>query len=146
VDVNIPGDPATEPDRAKLNRSILLSNLIAGPVWLLPLFVLLAHWSMLLVVTMYVVAGSVFLAAVYAHEVVTRRQEALAWIGSWLVSVALWFFMGIGLSGENTVWGYLLCLFDALLVATPCYLAWQMVALAVRQLMLWRSGRSAPTA
>ncbi len=143
------GDPATETETAqvRLDRPVLVSNLVSGALLLSPLAVPLGYgpfgsWLLLLVGAVYVVAGGVFLAAVYAHEVLTMRQEALAWIAPWLVAVALWTLIAIGIDFENQVSHYLLGLYVGLLVATPCYLVWQIVALAVRRFMAWRSARS----
>jgi hypothetical protein len=77
----------------------------------------------------------VFLAAVYARDALTWRQEVLAWATPWAVAVGLWTEIGAAF-GEPS-W---LSLWFGLLIATPCYLAWQIVALAVRQLLAWRSG------
>jgi hypothetical protein len=38
---------------------------------------------------------------------------------------------------ENSTSHWLLALFAGLTIGTPCYVAWQIVALAVRQLMNW---------
>lgn len=145
------GDPPRETERARvrLDRAVLVANLVSGALWLS----LLAFISgfLLLIGAVYVVAGSVFLAAVYAREVLTKRQEALAWIAPWLVAVALWMVLVIGIESANAestsgaanaVSRYLFGLYVGLITGTPCYLAWQIVALAVRQFMAWRSGRS----
>ncbi len=135
------GAPATETGsaRIRLDRAVLVGNLVAGTLLLSPLAFL--SWPLLVIGAVYVIAASVFLAAVYAHEVLTRRQEALAWIASWLVAVALWSVLVAGTSFENTAPHYLLGLYGGLLFGTPCYLVWQIVALAIRQLIAWRSAR-----
>jgi hypothetical protein len=48
----------------------------------------------------------VFLAAVYARDVRTMRQEALAWIAPWLVAVAPWGLVGAGIDFENFLSGW----------------------------------------
>ena len=47
-----------------------------------------------------------------------------------------------GISFENAVSHYLSGLYVGLLIGNPCYLAWQVVALAVRHFIAWRSRRS----
>lgn len=142
--VTTTGDPATEPARIGLDRPVLVGNLVAGAVWLLPLALpwALNSLPLFLIGAVYVLAGSVFLAAVYARPVLARKQEALAWIASWLVAVALWMAIGVSIQFENTMSHYLVSLFLGLSIATPCYLLWQILALVVRQLVAWRSGRS----
>ena len=73
--------------RARLDRPVLVGNLVSGGLWLSPLSVLAPIVFMTGLV--YVVAGSVLLAAVYARPVLTREQEALAWITPWIAAVAL---------------------------------------------------------
>jgi ABC-type Na+ efflux pump permease subunit len=140
--VTITGDTATETarDRVRLDRPILVSNLVSGALLLSPLAFL--SWPLLLLGVVYIVAGSVFLAVVYARRALTRRQEALAWVTPWLVAVALWSVVVMSTEFENSLSHYLFGLYVGLLIATPCYLAWQIVALAVRQFMAWRSGKS----
>jgi len=146
VDVRTTDDPATqtEPARARLDRPVLLGNLVSGAVWLWPLAVPWALNSLPLFVfgAVYVLVCSVFLAAVYARPVLSRNQELLAWVAPWLVAVALWAVLLVGTEFENTVGHYLMAISVAMFIVTPCYLVWQIVALAVRQLLAWRSGRS----
>ncbi len=69
-----------------------------------------------------------------------------AWTAPWLAAVALWTDLVLGIDFEFAVSHYLFGLYVGLLIGTPCYLAWQIVALAVRQLMAWLAGRtSLPT-
>src|SRR5690606_24265726 len=93
-------------------------------------------WPLAVLGAAYVAAASVFLAAVYARRALTRRQEAAAWVAPWLAAVALWTWVLAGVEGGTSSW--LLAVWFGLVVATPCYLAWQALALAVRQLMAWR--------
>jgi len=135
---------ATEPVRARLDRPVLIGNLVSGAVWLWPLAV---PWALnavplFLVGAVYVLVSSVFLAAVYARPLLTRKQEVLAWVAPWLVAVALWAVLIGGTEFENTVSHYLMAISIGMVIATPCYLVWQIVALAVRQLLAWRAGRS----
>jgi hypothetical protein len=121
---------------------VLVGNLVSGAVWLWPLAVPwtgIASWPMFVLGAVYVVAAGVFLAAVYARPVLTRRQEVLAWIAPWLAAVALWAVLIGSSEFENTVSHYLLALGVGLIIASPLYLVWQIVALAVRQLIAWRS-------
>lgn len=144
--VTTTGAPAsrTEPARTRLDRPVLVSNIVSGALWLLPLAVPwgggFGSWVLVGIGAVYVVAGSVFLAAVYAREVLTMGQEALAWATPWLVAVALWTVLLAAIFFENSVSDWLLALFVGLAIGTPCYLAWQIVALAVRQLVGWLSG------
>ncbi len=126
--------------RARLDRPVLVGNLVSGGLWLSPL----AFLSPILFVigAVYVVSGSVFLAAVYARPVLTGKQEVLAWVAPWLLAVALWAVLIGSSEFQNTVSHYLVALGVGLFIATPCYLAWQIVALAVRQFLAWREGRS----
>ena len=141
------GAPAarTEPTRARIDRPVLVSNIVSGALWLLllavPWIVQFGSWVLFGTGAVYVAAGSVFLAAVYAHEVLTMGQEALAWATPWLVAVALWTVLLAAFDPGNSVSGWLLALFAGLCIGTPCYLAWQIVALAIRQLVGWLSGR-----
>jgi glucose-6-phosphate-specific signal transduction histidine kinase len=125
----------------KVDRPLLLSDLISGAVWLF-LALLRSGPILPLIGAAYVVAGSVFLSAVYAHERLTVREEALTWLAPWLVAVALWAGIVIAIEFENSVSHYLLGLHGGVIIATPCYLVWQIVALVVRQLMVRRSGEA----
>ena len=140
--VTTTGNPAaeTEPARVGLDRAVLVANLISGAVWLSPLAFLSP--LLFLIGAAYVVAGGLFLAAVYARELLTRRQEVLAWIAPWLVAVVLWSVVVMSIEFENTLTHYLFGLYAGLLLATPCYLVWQVGALAVRHFIAWRSGKS----
>ena len=64
----------------------------------------------------------------------------------WLVAVALWTLLLAAIDFEDSVSGWLLTLFAGLCIGTPCYLAWQIVALAVRQLVgvVVRNGTESP--
>jgi hypothetical protein len=140
--VTITDDPAPdiESARFRLDRPVLVANLVSGALWL----ALLAFPSvfLFLIGAIYVAAGSVFLAAVYGRPVLTKKQEASAWVAPWLVAVALWASILIGISFGNNQSSYLLSLGFGVLIATPCYLAWQIAALAARHFIAWRSGRS----
>ena len=146
LDVTSTSAPAsrTEPARTRLDRPVLLSNIVSGALWLFLLAVpwsdQFGSWALFGMGAVYVAAGSVFLAAVYAREVLTMGQEALAWAIPWLVAVALWTLLLAAFDLGNSVSGWLLTLFAGLCIGTPCYLAWQIVALAVRQLVDWLSG------
>jgi hypothetical protein len=142
VAMTSPAAPVREPrpTRVQLDRRVLVGNLVSGALWLLLLagpWGAVQGWGLFLVGTAYVAAGSVFLAATYGRDALTRRHEALAWAAPWLAAVALWALVGAGIGGGSS--GWLLPLWFGLLIGTPCYLAWQIVALAVRQLLAWRS-------
>jgi hypothetical protein len=116
---------------------VLVGNLISGALWLLVLAAVGA-WVLCLVGAAYVVVASVFLAAVYGRPAsLTPRQEMLAWLAPWLAAVALWAWVGAGVEGGTSSWP--LTMRFAVLIGTGCYVAWQLVALPVRQLMAWRA-------
>lgn len=140
--VNTTTVPATEtqPAPTRLDRPVLVGNLVSGALWLV-LSAFLVGWLPVLVGAAYVAVTSVFLAAVYGRHSLTKREEALAWITPWLVAVALWTLIGAGLEGGTS--SGLLTLWFGLIIATGCYLAWQLSALAVRQLLAW-SARTDP--
>ena len=117
------------PDR--VHAPVLLSNLLAGALLLVALAFLSRPLS--LVGAAYVPAASTFFAAVYARPAPTRRQEAAAWLVPWLAAIALWTVVGASIEGATSTW--LLNVWFGLVIATPCYLAWQALALAVRQLL-----------
>ncbi|MBC9733855.1 hypothetical protein [Nocardioides marmotae] len=118
----------------RLDGPVLVGNLVAGACWLVVLSFL--SWPLALLGAVYVAGASVFLAAVYARPALTRRQEATAWVVPWLAAVALWTWVAAGIEGGTSAW--LLNAWFGLVIATPCYLAWQLLALAVRQLLAWR--------
>lgn len=116
----------------RLDRPVLVSNLAVGALGLLVLAFM--SWPVAVLGAVYVVAASVFLAAVYARETLTRRQEALAWAVPWLLATALWSWI-IAASdpgNEGGTSGWLAAVWFGLVIATPSCLAWQLGALAVR--------------
>jgi O-antigen/teichoic acid export membrane protein len=125
----------TQPAPGRLHGPALVSNLVSGAFLLVVLAFL--SWPLAVVGAAYVAAASVFLAAVYARTALTRRQEAAAWVAPWLAAIALWTCVGAGIEGGTSTW--LLTAWFGLVIATPCYLGWQAVALAVRQLLAWRA-------
>lgn len=120
----------------RLDGPVLVSNLVSGAFWVVVLAFL--SWPLAVVGAVYVSAASVFLAAVHARTALTRRQEAAAWVAPWLAAVALWAWVTAGIDGGTSTW--LLDAWFGLVIATPCYLGWQAVALAVRQFLAWRAG------
>ncbi|WP_156388532.1 hypothetical protein [Nocardioides sp. Root151] len=136
--MNTTGVPAAEAQAAprRLDRPVLVANLVSGAMWLL-LLASLGSWVLALMGAVYVAAASVFLAAVYGRESLTVRQEALAWATPWLVAVALWTWVGSRIEGGDSSWA--LNLWFGVVIATGCYLAWQLLALAGRQLMEWKA-------
>jgi hypothetical protein len=119
------GPPAASP---RVDRPILVSNLIAGALCQLVL-VALGFWPLAVIGAGYVAVGSVVLAAAYARDTLTPRQEIGAWVGTWLLAVALWAWIGYE-PGFGSVLGALVL---GLSFGTVCVLVWQVVALAVRQ-------------
>jgi hypothetical protein len=140
--VTTTGIPATsiEPPRVWLDRNVLVGNFVSGLLWLLPLA--LASWPLSLMGAAYVATVSVFLAVVYARNQLTRAQEALAWAAPWVAAVALVVLVLASIDGGTTGPDWPLLLFG-LGIGTPCYLAWQLSALAVRQLVTWRTRTAA---
>ena len=142
-------DTPAAPARHVLDRPVLVSNLVSGALWLL-VPACLGVWSPVLVGAVYVAAMSVFLSAVYARDALTVAQEAMAWVTPWLAALAAWLWVlstwlwvGSTVEGGGSGAGWLVALWPVLwagAIATPCYLGWQMGALAVRQLMAWRAG------
>jgi hypothetical protein len=133
---------STEPPREWLDRRVLVANVVAGALWLFA--VAFWTWPLPIVGAAYVAVASVFLAAVYARGTLSRRREGLAWAASWLAAVALWASIFAGVDGVDigdagSAW--VPDLLAGLVVGTACYLAWQISALAVRQLMAWREKR-----
>lgn len=123
--------PGTVPSRARLDRAVLVGNLVSGALWLVVLAVL-ASWPLALIGAAYVVVASVFLTAVYHRDNLSRKQEALSWAVPWLAAVALVAaLLALVEGGGAAGWG--LALYGGFVFATPCYLVWQLSALAVRQ-------------
>ena len=119
---------------------VLVSNLVAGALLLLVLVLAILRWPLAVVGAAYVAGASMFLAAVYARPVLTRRQEATVWVVPWLAAVVSWAWAVGGLVGGPSTW--LLNAWFGVVIATPGYVAWQALALAVRQLLAWRATMS----
>ncbi|WP_157571084.1 hypothetical protein [Nocardioides insulae] len=122
--------------RPRLDRTVLLGNVIAGAVWL-AVPALSGSWILALVAMAYVVPASVFQAVIYGRESLSVRQELLAWVAPWLAGVAICTWLVSGSGGEGST---LLSLWFGLVLGTVGYLAWQFLALAVRQFLTWRAG------
>lgn len=131
--------PTTSPrHRARFDRSVLVSNVVAGALWLL-LPAALRAWPLSLIGALYVGAASLFLAAVYSHQVLGAAHEALAWAAPWLAAVGLWaVLIGEVEFGESSSHGFGSVL-AGLVVGTLCFLCWQGLALAIRQFLAWRN-------
>ena len=114
------------------DRRVLISNLAAGGLFLLFL-VATGAWPFAVIGAAYVGVASLFLAGVHARDTLSRRQEALAWVAPWIVAVLLWTWLASGVEPGSS--GSLLNLWFGLVIATPCYLVWQLAAVAVRQLL-----------
>jgi hypothetical protein len=123
-----------------LDQPVLVANLVSGGLWLAVL-ALRGLWPLALVGAAYVVVAGAFLAAVYARASLTRRQEAWAWVVAWLAAVALWVALLV-LVDDGTGPGWVAALVGGSVIATLVFLGWQLTALAVRQVLAWRS---APT-
>ena len=121
---------------------MLVSNLTSGGLWLL-VPVAFGVWPLSLIGAGYVVAGSLFLAAAYGRESPSTRREALYWIAPWLVATMLWSLILSSTGSSESISAHLPSLWTGALVATPCYVGWQVAALAIRQFSSWRDGTSA---
>jgi len=124
---------------SRLDRPVLVGNLVAGAFWLV-VTAFVATPGLALIGAAYVVPASLYLAAFYARDSFTRGQEGRAWAFSWLGAVALWAglltLIGGGIFGSGHLFFVLVA---AIVIATPCYLAWQLLALAVRQFLAARA-------
>ena len=127
--------------RVRLDCAVLVSNLASGALWLL-ILAALGAWPLSVIGSVYIVAASLFLAVVYAREALTAKQEALAWVAPWLGAVVVWATVISAIEFENTASHYLAGLSVGMLLGTLCYLGWQMLALAIRQFLAWRSKSS----
>lgn len=135
-----PSPTSTVTSRPRLDRPVLVGNLISGGA-LLFVAAFVGSWPLALIGAVYVVVASMFLAAAYSRDTLTRKQEALAWVLPWLVAVALWVgLLAVIDDGGTAGWG--LSLWGAVVIATPCYLVWQLSALAVRQFRASRVSRT----
>lgn len=117
-----------------VDRLLLVSNLASGAACLLVGLAWIGP-GLFVIGMAYVVAASVFLGAVYARESLTYAQEALAWTTPWLGSVVLWAWLAAQVGGGSSEPPWLMELWFGLVIATPCYLLWQLLALAIRQVM-----------
>ena len=136
------GVTTTPRHRARLARPVLASNLASGAL-LLMVPAAFGAWPLSLIGGGYVVAGSLFLAAAYGRESLSVKQEALVWIAPWLVAAVLWSLILSSIDPSGSFSAHLLALGTGVLVATPCYVGWQVAALAIRQFLSWRHGVSA---
>ncbi|WP_017936620.1 hypothetical protein [Nocardioides sp. Iso805N] len=131
----------------RLDGAVLVSNLVSGVLWLLLTTFL---WGGLGVLSLgpigaaYVVVCSVFFAAVYASETLSRRQELLTWLAPW---IAAWLLVFLGVLSDHELgdvgWASAVAISVVLgvMVGIP-YVLWQVAALVIRQLMAWRAGQS----
>lgn len=132
--------------RRRLDRTVLIGNLISGAVLLAPTPVLLSGaWVLMLIGAAYVAAASYFLAYVYARPELTWTQEGLAWVLSWVAAVAVWtvLFAQVDLGSDGTA-AWPISAWAGLGVATPCYLVWQAASLAARELLKWNALPATP--
>ena len=113
-----------------LDRTVLQGALGSGLACLGVGLAVTGSIPLVLVGAAYVVGASVFLAAAYARGPMRPPVELVVWVLPWLVAVALFVWVFAGVSD-----GALPALYAALVVATGCYLAWQTLALAGRQLI-----------
>ena len=128
-------NPSTSRKRTFLDKRVLVSNIVSGALWLMiPAITSPLLW---LIGAAYVAVASMFLAAVYSRDKLSRRQEALAWTTPWLCAVAVWAWL-IQFGESYSTWS-LEPLWVAMTIATPLYVAWQLSALAVRQVLAWKA-------
>ena len=132
----------------ELDDRVLVGNLVAGALWLVPLLFL--TWPTAVVGGAYVVVSSVFLAAAYGRQPLSRRRELAAWIAPWASLVVLWggvlaLVGGDDPEAQGPSVGALVWLGTvAAVLATVSYLLWQGTALAVRLVLRWADARSEP--
>lgn len=133
VCVNVTGTNAAgnRPLGVNFDRDVLVSNVVSG-AWWLAILAFASPW-LSFVGALYVVPASLFLAAVYARTSLTRRQEAAAWVLPWLVALALWIWIAAGI--ERGTSGLVLTAWWGLVIATLCYVVWQLLALAIRRVL-----------
>ena len=110
---------------------VLVAALASGAFWT-ALSAFTVAWPLVALAAGYVVVASAFLAAVYGRGEPTPRQEASAWIASWALAVVLWW--SVLLAGPDDAVNGAGALGAGLLLATGCFLVWQLGALALRQL------------
>lgn len=110
-------------------RTVFVSNLVAGTA--VAGVVALGSWPLGLVAMAYVVAVASLLAIAYARPM-SRRVELAVWLAPWFGAVALVTLLyPVGWAVPLYAAVYLL----------PVHLAWQVLALALRQGMAWVSSR-----
>lgn len=127
-------DDVESSERVRLDRPVLISNLASGAVWI-AILAFFATPVLVAVGATYAVLTGVCLAAFYGRPSSSGRQEVMAWVTPWLVAVALWTWVGVTIDGGFSAPAVGL----GLVVATPCYVAWQLSALAIRQVMAGRA-------
>jgi hypothetical protein len=87
-------------------------------LWLVPLA--FASWPLSVIGALYVVAGSMFFAAVYAREVRTVTA-AVAWVIPWLVAVSLWTLIVAGTEVEKSIGDCFMMTLVGLCIGTLTY-------------------------
>lgn len=135
----------------RLDRLMLVSLLAAGGFWLL---LLSPPWDtegsegvgFFLTAATYVLLGALGMAGLYAREEVTLKQEVLMLVAVWTAAVLLWtaMWLNLGVTAEHHPGtAYLVngvswtgSISSGLWIATPCFLAWQLLALSIRA--AWR--------
>lgn len=128
---------ATGRTATRLDPLMLVSLLVSGAVWLVLLATPLADgvggWGLCLIGAAYVVVAALPMAALYARAVVTWRQEVGCLGLLWLAAVAIWTLIGAAQAPSSLVLSdVVIDVFVGLWIGTPCFIAWQVLALAVR--------------
>lgn len=118
----------------RLDRPVLMSSLVSGALWLVALAVL-TSWALALTGAAYVLVASLVLAAAYGRPALARGHEIAAWAAPWLAAVALWTVIAASPEGGIGRADLLPSVWFGLVIGTGSYLAWQVSALAVRQVM-----------
>lgn len=127
-----------------LDRAVLVGNFASGGAWLL-LLAFLGSWPLAVIGAGYVVMAGAFLAWTYARPHLTRRREAMAWAGVWLMNVVLWVAVLFPVMTQSTAGAvpeaqtamtpgtdWVALLWVVVLVASATLVVWQVTALAVR--------------
>jgi hypothetical protein len=116
---------------SRLDHGMLVSNVASGAFWLILLAIPAGVW-LVGMGALYVIGASLFLAAVYAREPLSRGQMILAGTIPWLAAVALWTWLAASIDGSDTGSDLVLSVWFGVLLGTACFAAWQTVAFLAR--------------
>ncbi|MEQ6900990.1 hypothetical protein [Nocardioides sp. YIM 152588] len=133
----------TDPRRgARLDRPVLVSNLVSGALWLV-IAAGFGAWPLSVLGAVYVLPTSVLIAAAHARGSRSPVRRVVVWALPWLAATALW---GLLISATEPVPSpstYAVGFVAGAAVATTCLVAWQTVAFAFRHHFLAATARAA---